>query len=120
MVCGRGDIDADIVGGPQVEAMFFVDIDLVADLGDLDIREKVLVGLDLDRGVFALGDKDLCRTTDLDVLEVVYLAVFCPDITIAMNPFAHESLAGSEKQGDSEEPGETGCSRMGVSHHCLF
>ena len=70
--------------------------------------------------MIALGDKDLFRTADFDILEVVHLAVFRPDITITMNPFAHESLAGGKKQGDSEEQGKSGCSRMGLSHYCLF
>ena len=86
--------------------MSFVDMYPVPCLVDLYVLKEVFVGLDLYGGMIALGDKDFCSAVDLDVLKITDLAIFCPDIAVAMNPFSKDTLTGGEEERDGEEPGE--------------
>lgn len=82
------DVYADFVGRHEVVAVAFADDDEVAVLVDFDILEEVIVALDLDGGVVALGDEDFGCAAYFDVFKAGDAAVFGDDVTIAAHAFA--------------------------------
>ena len=92
-----------IVGRQEIEAGTFPHHDLIADLVDFHILQKVLVTFDLHGGMIALRHHDLRRSADLHVLEIVDLAVFRFYVAISMDPFAEYFAAGAEEERQGKQ-----------------